>query len=128
MESNVIETRTARIWLGEDGILRVFNKPGVKIDLPAAKENIAASMRTTEGRKAPMLIGLDGIKSIGQDARELFAGKDGAEPSLCQALLVGSPFSKVIGNFFLGINKPVFPTRLFTSEADALAWLRGFQE
>jgi hypothetical protein len=42
------------------------------------------------------------------------------------ALLVGSPMSRAIGNFFIGLNKPLIPTRLFVSEPEALAWLRGF--
>jgi hypothetical protein len=43
------------------------------------------------------------------------------------ALLVGSPVTRVIGNFFIGLNKPRWPVRLFRSESDALAWLGGHQ-
>jgi hypothetical protein len=32
----------------------------------------------------------------------------------------------VLGNFYLGLNKPLVPTRLFTSEEEAQAWLRSF--
>jgi hypothetical protein len=42
------------------------------------------------------------------------------------ALLIGSPLTRAIGNFFMGLNKPLIPTRLFTSETEALAWLKGF--
>jgi hypothetical protein len=34
--------------------------------------------------------------------------------------------ARAIGNFFMGLNKPLIPTRLFTSEAEALGWLREF--
>ena len=44
------------------------------------------------------------------------------------ALLVGSPLSRVIGNFFVGLNRSTFPLRLFTSEEEAIAWLRTFLE
>jgi hypothetical protein len=33
----------------------------------------------------------------------------------------------MIGNFFINLNKPLAPTRLFTSEAAALTWLRTHQ-
>jgi len=31
-----------------------------------------------------------------------------------------------IANFILHLNQPLVPTRLFTGEPEALAWLRGF--
>ena len=40
--------------------------------------------------------------------------------------LIRSPLARAIGNFFRGLNKPLFPTRLFTSEPEAMAWLRSF--
>ncbi len=126
MRDNVVETPTARIWLEDDGIVRVINKPSVEVDLVAAKENVAVVLRITEGRKVPLFIALSGIRSMSQEARDFFAGEGGAEPSLCQALVVRSPISKVIANFFLGFNRPVLPTRAFTSEVDALTWLKGF--
>jgi hypothetical protein len=42
------------------------------------------------------------------------------------ALIISSPLSRAIGNFFLGLNRTSMPTRLFTSEADALAWLSEY--
>lgn len=42
------------------------------------------------------------------------------------ALLVSTPLSRMMGNFFVTVNKPVAPTRLFDDEASALAWLQEF--
>jgi hypothetical protein len=33
-------------------------------------------------------------------------------------------FNKIIGNFFLGANKPIRPTRLFTDVPEGLRWLK----
>ena len=46
--------------------------------------------------------------------------------TVAQALVIDSGPSRVMGNFFLGLNKPRFPTKLFTSEAKAEAWLREY--
>jgi len=32
----------------------------------------------------------------------------------------------MMANFFLSVNKPLFPTRLFNNETSALAWLQAF--
>ena len=50
----------------------------------------------------------------------------GTKLFLAQAIIVDSPVSRLIGSFFLGLNKPPFPTKLFTSEADAVEWLKGY--
>ncbi len=41
-------------------------------------------------------------------------------------LLIGSPVSRVIGNFFMGLNKPIYPTKLFTDPQKAIRWLQTF--
>jgi hypothetical protein len=43
------------------------------------------------------------------------------------ALLVGSAVSKVLANFFMGLNKPKKPTRMFTSQDEAIHWLEGYR-
>jgi hypothetical protein len=40
------------------------------------------------------------------------------------AIIIQSPLSRVIGNFFMGLNKPRVPARLFKSEKEAVKWLK----
>ncbi len=42
------------------------------------------------------------------------------------ALVVGTPLSRMMGNFFLSVSRPMAPTRLFEDEASELAWLHRF--
>ena len=69
---------------------------------------------------------MQALKGMSRDARVYFAGPQTAEVESAAALLIHSPLGRAVGNFFLGLNKPLFPTRLFTSESDALAWLSSF--
>ena len=73
-----------------------------------------------------MLVDLTHCKAISREARAYYAGEQAAKSGLAAALLIGSPLARAIGNFFMQINKPIFPARLFTSEAQALAWLKSF--
>jgi hypothetical protein len=41
--------------------------------------------------------------------------------------LANSKLSVYIGNFFMGINKPASPTRMFTNPDRAVAWLSKFE-
>ena len=76
--------------------------------------------------RLPMLVDVRTVSAIDREARAHLAGPEGARINSAVALLVGSPLSQAIGNFFLGLNKPLIPCRLFTTEPEALAWLRGF--
>jgi hypothetical protein len=40
------------------------------------------------------------------------------------ALFVDAPVSQLLANFFLRVNKPTIPTKMFTSETEALKWLQ----
>ncbi len=42
--------------------------------------------------------------------------------------VISSPVSRVIGNFFMGLNKPISPTRLFTDPHKAIQWLHTFSD
>jgi hypothetical protein len=126
METEAIVLRTVKIWLDGDGILRIAALPGAEETLEDAKRNVAASEKIITGGPRPMLVDIREIKSQSRDARVYYARPQTARIVGAYAILVGSPISRVIGNFVLGFNKMNVPTRLFTSEAEALAWLKGF--
>jgi hypothetical protein len=127
MTNEVIETRTAYIRLGEDGIIRAANRI-LDVTVEDMKQFAEDLIKLSGGKKLLIFIDMRKIRSITRDAR-LFASNAGAiQVVRAVALLIDSPISRVIGNFFLGINKPPYPTRLFTSEVEALSWLKNIIE
>lgn len=121
-----VEARTLLIWLGDDGIVRVKVKPHVKIDLQDAQGCIRMVSEVCGGKQTPALVDMTELVAMDREARIFFAGEETARVETAAALLIKSPVSRAIGNFFMGLNKPILPTRLFTAEAEALAWLKGF--
>ena len=77
-------------------------------------------------KKTRVLIDMTSITEISKEARDYFANERTASIQRATALLIGSPVSRVIGNFFMGLNKPVSPTRLFTDPQKAIQWLHTF--
>ena len=120
-----VEVRTQVIWRDGDGIIRVRIKPHIDLNLVDAQEALRAITVLCEGRKRPVLVDITEIKSMDREARVFFAGPETAQVESAAALVVRSPLTRAIGNFFMGLNKPLFPTRLFTSEAEALTWLKS---
>jgi hypothetical protein len=122
--ANAIEINTFFTWMGEDGICRTVTKPMAEIDLEDAIENTIVVTGLYAGKKFPLLVDSRNIKSMTREARQHFS-TNGRETKLTSfAILVKSPLSKVIGNFFMGLNKPQVPARLFDNESDAIDWLK----
>jgi len=126
MVSVEVNCRTTKIWLGEDGIVRMESLPGAEETLEDSIENITAAAKFSNGEKSLALVDIRNLKSITKPAREYYSGPETAKVTKACAILVGSPVTKVIGNFYLKLNKTIFPLRLFYSEASAVSWLKGF--
>jgi hypothetical protein len=120
-----VEVRTCRVWLDDDGIVHVKWSPQAKIGIEEARQLIRAISALSGGTARPIFVDMSEITAIDREARLYFAGEETAMVESAAALLIGSPLTRAIGNFFMGLNKPLIPTRLFTSEAEALAWLKG---
>jgi hypothetical protein len=121
-----LEMRTLTIWLEGDGIVRLKLKPNVQITLQDVQASVRAVSELCGGKRSPALVDMRGLMSMDREARVFLAGEETAKVESAAALIIESPLTRAIGNFFMGLNKPLIPTRLFTSEAEALAWLKGF--
>lgn len=122
-EREVHETRAAYLTVEEGNILHVKIK-NVVVTEADAHEIVAFTQETFEGAPHTVFVDLAEIREIEKGAREAFSGKGRDSYAEALAFLVRSSISKVIGNFFIGINKPRVPTRMFSDKAKALEWLR----
>lgn len=119
-----IETPHFKVWLGEDGIIRFRWTPGMHVTLDLAKQTEKPVARFNTKKTHPLLVFLDGTKSIDRDARICLSNMAG--PSAV-ALVGVSPIARIIGNMFIGLNRQVtLPLRMFTTEDKAVQWLKGF--
>lgn len=121
-------TRAGSLWLGSDGILHMKYLPKVDVKLEDAREAFEAFKGICQGKRRPTFIDSKKLKSISRDARHFYASDEVAAYISAIAIIVGTPVSKVFGNCFLAIKNRKVPTRLFTSDDAALAWLKGFIE
>lgn len=117
----VRRTKTCTFERGRVIVARFL--PGAELTLDGARENLAATAELADGRRWPVLVDLRNVRSQSSEARAHLAGPDATKVSLRVALLVSSPLSRAIGNFYLGFNRPEVPTRLFTDEVEAERWL-----
>ncbi len=120
---NTIDLRCYYTWMGSDGIARTKVKPNAKVELEDAKEN-SQVINSLEGDKFCIIVDTTQITSITKEARDHFSMKGRKSKVIAIAIIVKSPLSKIIANFFMGLNKPVVPVKLFNNEAQATDWCK----
>jgi len=128
MKSEIITTQTAKIWLGDDNITRNIHVPQAKVDLTDAKACVTACLKVNQGNQYIVLVDIRQVTLITHEARQYFSNATAESSCKARAILIGSHVSRIIGNFFIKINKPAAPTKLFMDEAKAIAWLNKFQQ
>jgi hypothetical protein len=123
------ETRSASIELHPAGCVVVRVRPGVSQTVDDAKENIAASVEVSGGRRLhPLLVNIVDSAPLDSDVRHYYVGGAMADNFTALGLVVhGSPLGNMMGNVFFRMidrkKSAEFPTRLFADEASAIAWL-----
>jgi hypothetical protein len=132
MENDVIETQAAKIWLEEDGIVWTMILPIVfpddKLTIADARNIIEGASKLTNGKKTPMLVESSYARPMNSEAKEFLTGMEAANVVSALAMITSSSLNKLLRNVLLGINKPSYPVKLFTSEAEAINWLKRFLE
>ena len=119
---HAMSTSVAEVAL-EGPLLIVRVKPATRLDAAGMQEVIRAMALVTGGRAHPVLGDVRNIVSVDHAARQIPASSEGARLFSRLALLVSTPASRVIGNFYLFVTKPRYPTRLFDDEPTARDWL-----
>lgn len=115
-------------WMGEDGIVRTKVKPGAEIELKHAQEN-SVIVNSFEGEASyPIIVDTTNIKSISKEARDFFSLRDRDSKVNAIAILRKSVIGNMVANFFIGLNKPKVPVKLFDKEKDAVKWCEQFKK
>ncbi len=112
-----------RMWRRSDGIVHLEWTAQAHITLEDAKDATSAMAQLTGGERAGLLVNAHNSSTMDRPARMEFV--DRADLVSGVALIVATPLSRLMGNFFIAVNSPVAPTRLFDNEESALEWLRS---
>ena len=113
-----------RMWLRSDDIVQLVWAPRTTVLLEDATAALEEMAQLTDGRRSPLLVDMRDTGPQDRPARIEFARRGDLVSAV--ALVVATPLSRMMGNFFLNVSKPMAPTRLFDDEASALAWLQEF--
>jgi len=123
-DSGVITHPKFRMWLRPDGIVQLVWAPRTTVLLEDATGALEAMAQLTGGRPSPLLVDMHDTGPLDRPTRAELTRRSDVQTAV--ALIVGTPLTRMMANFFLSVNKPPFPARLFDDEASAVAWLQAF--
>jgi hypothetical protein len=123
---NRIATRTAIISYNNiSRIVQVKILEGSDIELADALQNYEATKILTKNDNYLVLVDGRATLSISREARS-FAAQPKNNGCIASAFVITSTANKLIGNFYINVNKPSVPTKIFSSEEMAIEWLGTF--
>ncbi|MFP3915845.1 MAG: sensor histidine kinase [Actinomycetota bacterium] len=126
---DAIDTRTDRIWLGSDGVLRSRVRPGAEIGLEDARLGVDACCRAGGGAKRPLLVYAENVSFLSPEARSFYMrSREAADCVTAVAILADiSPTARILAGAFARFSDSPFPAQIFENESRALAWLHPYR-
>ena len=121
--SDVRETRAASVWADARGIHHVRMKAVGRFTLDDARALHVLRTELSGGRPTPLLVDIGAGTMPTADARAF--GRTPEAVALTRALALVSPSRaiRLLGNAALSLFRGTYPTRIFSDEGLALAWL-----
>ncbi|MFC2111728.1 hypothetical protein ACFLTA_00520 [Bacteroidota bacterium] len=120
-------TGTGIVQLYRNGIMHQTYQDGSELTMEDSQRELEVyRAEFCVDTNRPILVDINNIKTVSKESRSIYSSEKTAEVFSAAALLVGNPVSRIIGNFYLGINKSAMPIKMFTNSDEALAWLKTF--
>lgn len=107
-----------------DSIIRVTPNDDVDLEIEDAKEMREMLVKLSGGKKYCVLLDATKRFNVSSEARALIAGKEYSSDRISAAFVITSFANMLIGNFFIKVNKPHSPTKIFSTEESAFEWLK----
>jgi hypothetical protein len=125
---DILSTSKASIYYSDKGHIVIELKDNQDIEAEDIREINIAKNKLANGRKYTVVFKVGKYCSISSAARKLAASKEVYRNALAKAIVVDGLPARMIGNFFININKPPAPTKIVNNESEAFLWLESVRD
>jgi hypothetical protein len=120
----IVRLKKATIGLREDDIVETNILPEEELNVADVKEIVQAIMLVSDMRMLPQLIIAGPLSGPDLDSMRFLATEESSPTAIAEAYVISSLSQKILAKFYLSINKPARPTKMFSHEAEAVEWLK----
>jgi hypothetical protein len=114
-----------RVWLGDDGVMRIDYGPNALITLDAIRSAYAQFVALSSVPRPILILGARAMNTT-NEAEEFANGPQASSMAVALALLMQSNAARMAVNVYHSFRPPPYPIKAFLYEDEAVAWLRGF--
>ena len=124
----MIKHSTADIYIDERGIVWFKFKENAEITLEHGYEYVEIIDKLCAGIPRPFILDTRKTFAAVSPENRKFMGHDqnALKWRKADALLIDSLATRLLGNFYMKLDTPEHPVKLFTNEKDAIEWLSKF--
>jgi len=126
MNSSKITLKHSTIILREDGILELHTHDDHVYEVSDVIENVEAFGKLSNYKGAPVIIIGGSFTSASSEARKFMATAESLKYSKCEAFILSSLPQRIIINFYIRIDKPLVPTKVFKTKEEAILWCENY--
>ncbi len=117
-----IELDKLTIELIAENIVLISLKDHAYIEVEDILEAKNHNLKLTNGKEYAIILDTGDFTDVSQEARGAMASNKVEENRIATALIIDKFAQKLIGNFFLRVNKPKVPTKIFSKKEEGISW------
>lgn len=122
--SDILYFDNYAVFMRRDRIIQVHIKDDFACEVEDSQNILNCIEKLSKGKKYPLLVIYSDFNTFSKEATALVAKH---KLTKADALVINNNFAlKLLGKFFLRVNKPIRPTRIFDDVDSALGWLKTF--
>jgi len=132
LTTELVLTQTIRIEkvsvsLTNNNMYYIHIESDVEVTVDVVKQILHSMKNLQSEKKLPVIIAVDNFSLPSKETREFLAPKEASPFASAEAYVIKSTAQKLVGNFYLNVNKPERPTKMFTDVYKAMDWLENFK-
>lgn len=117
-----------KMVLYSNGIMNVIFKENLLIELNDIKDVVSWVGEIANGRKFINLMEGADNTDLDTEVRSFAASSEENKYTIADAMVISNQAQRIVTNFYLKVNKPYKPTKIFTDRDKAIDWLLSEKE
>ncbi|WP_018343737.1 hypothetical protein [Cytophaga aurantiaca] len=123
-DKKIHEFSYSDFWIEDEILHGTYKKDNSIISLETAKEIVKKRLEIQQGKPYLGLVFLHDSIVMSAEARKYMAN-EGYAGVIKAAIVISSSLKAIMANVFIMVDRPLKPTKIFTSYADAIKWLKS---
>ena len=123
-----IDLGFAKLQLFDPEMVRIEMMGDLVIGVKEAREINDTIGLLSENKETLVLMLADELTQFDSEAREFSASREGTRYTIADAIVVKNLAQRLLADFYLKFNKPKKPSKIFSTEKEAVLWLFSLKQ